>query len=392
MKLKQTIALIETSGLDFYYYRMPLAKFLIKKGFEVYAIIPEDDDLDLLRDSNIKTLSYPLVRNRLNFVGLYKSVSQLIRYNKIYNFSIVHSFRLQPNVVSVLAFGLNKNTKIINHITGLGYSFTNSSFRALYYRLITYFMYQLIFLRTNRIITQNVNDRTVLSKLPGVAKKILIIQGSGIDPNVFSIKKLDQEVIVNLKNEYDIQAEDVIITFVGRLLKEKGIREFIEAAKTISQKYKHVKFFIIGWLDKGNPSCLNEVEIEEITHSENIFYLGKRIDIKEILSISSIFALPTYREGFPRSTLEAMSLELPVITTDVPGAKETVIDNYNGIIIKPRDTEGLVKAMECLINSPEKRHEMGKLGRQMVKKSFSADVIFNKILNVYNELLSVPGK
>jgi N,N'-diacetylbacillosaminyl-diphospho-undecaprenol alpha-1,3-N-acetylgalactosaminyltransferase len=381
------VAIIENTGLDLFNYRLPLAKYLIQNGFEVFAIIQDDGYVEKLKEVGIKTLTYDLKRNSLSIKSQLKSISQLRKYSRDYNFSIIHSFSLQPNIIGTLAFGHKKKVIIINHITGLGYSFTSTSLKAIFYKIITFILYQIIFLRTNRIIVQNRDDKAILSKLIGIKKKILIVEGSGVDHQVFCRDNIKIEVVEKLKKELQIKEDNIVITFVGRLLKEKGINEFLYAANYLSQRYPRVKFLIIGWLDPLNPSSLNQMEMSLITQSKNICYLGLRDDVKEILYLSTMFVLPTYREGMPRSILEALSLELPVITTDVPGARDTVINNENGFIVRVRDSKALINAMQELRDKPDRWKEMGAKGRKMVKERFCGDIIYNSILNIYRELL-----
>lgn len=383
------IALIENCGSDFFNYRVPLARYLEGAGYEVYAVVPEDEFTQKIKDSGLKTLNYSFARNSLNFPALIRTVRELKKLNHKYDFDIVHSFRLQPNVFCNLAYGSNKNVKIINHITGLGYSFSNKTIKALFYRFIIFTLYQTLLLFSNCIICQNSDDKVILSRLIGISHKITVIEGSGLDVNFFSRMNINHDHINVLIRSLSVKAENIAVTFVGRLLIEKGIREFLEVAKLFSKINDKVKFFIIGWIDNGNPSYISRSELNNISSFDNIYYLGKRDDVKELLYISNIFVLPTcYREGFSRSILEAMAMELPVITTNVPGARDAVRNGLSGIIIKPGDTSELQKAIENLISDHDMRKEMGKKGRELVEEYFCADVIFKKINKLYKLVLS----
>lgn len=383
------IALIDNCGSDFYNYRVPLAKYLMDSGYEVFAIVPEDSFTEKIKKSGLKTLNYSFARNSLNFPALIKTIKQLKKLNREYNFDIVHSFRLQPNVFCNISFGRNKNIKVINHITGLGYSFSNNSIKALFYRFIILTLYQSLLIFSDRIICQNNDDKAILSKLAGISGKISLIEGSGIDIKFFSRINVNNDIIKDLISSLSIQPENIVVTFVGRLLLEKGIREFIEAAKSITKINSKAIFIIIGWIDNGNPSYISRSEINNLKDFSNIFFLEKREDVKELLFISDIFVLPTYREGFSRSILEAMAMELAVITTDVPGARDAVQNDFNGIIVKPGNVSELKDAIENLIVDSDKRERMGQSGRELLEKYFSSDVVFNKINKIYHEILDM---
>ncbi len=383
------IALIDNCGSDFYNYRVPLAKYLMDSGYEVFAIVPEDSFTQKIKESGLKTLNYSFARNSLDFPALIKTIKQLKKLNREYKFDIVHSFRLQPNVFCNISFGTNKNIKVINHITGLGYSFSNNSIKALFYRFIILTLYQSLLIFSDRIICQNNDDKAILSKLAGISGKISLIEGSGIDIKFFSRINVNNDIIKELINSLSIKTENIVISFVGRLLLEKGIREFIEAAKSITKINSKAIFIIIGWIDNGNPSYISRSEINNLKDFSNIFFLGKREDVKELLFISDIFVLPTYREGFSRSILEAMAMELAVITTNVPGARDAVQNDFNGLIVKSGNVRELKDAIENLIADSDKRKGMGQRGRELLEKYFSSDVVFNKINMIYHEVLEI---
>jgi N,N'-diacetylbacillosaminyl-diphospho-undecaprenol alpha-1,3-N-acetylgalactosaminyltransferase len=383
MAQKQRIALIGNYGMDFLISRAPYVEYLEKQGFEVYAIVPKDEYISLLLENNIRVLSYELKRNSLNLFTLTKTVLKLNRYNKEYNFSVTHSFGLQSNILNNLSFGFKKQTFVVNHITGLGFSFTRNSLKARVFRFLNLLVYQFLFLLSNVIITQNNDDRNILSKLLFVKKKFKVIYGSGVDHVKMSLKNIKIESVNRLKQELLIANDSVVITYIGRLVAEKGINEFIAMAKQLSSVRPYLKFLIIGWLDTKNPTCLSESDLEELKNYPNILLLGKRFDIKELLYLTDIYVLPTYREGFPRSILEAMAMELPVITNDVTGAKDAVKNMLNGLLLPPQDVDCLIDAVEKLIDNPILRKEYGVNGRKRIEEEFCSDIIFKSFLNSY---------
>jgi N,N'-diacetylbacillosaminyl-diphospho-undecaprenol alpha-1,3-N-acetylgalactosaminyltransferase len=373
-------------GLDFNNLRLPLAKYLKNLGHEVYAVIPDDGYNNKIEENGITVLNYGIKRNQLNPISLTRQVRQLRGFNKEISFDIVHSFRLQPNVINLISFYRKRKMLKVVHITGLGFSFTKLSWKSVFYRFIVLSLYQTLLPIPDKVIVQNKSDFKILARLLFVNSKLAIINGSGIDLEEFCSDKVGLSSKEDLLSEIGALPEDIVILFSGRLLKEKGILEFLTAANNLVKRYSHLKFIIAGRFDKSNPTCISEAEFSNLTQNPSILYLGERSDIRELLSITDIFVLPTYREGFSRSILEAMAMEVPVITTKVPGAQDAVQENYNGLLVSIENFKEIETAIEELINNKELRLKLGKNGRALAKQYYSSDVIFGKILGVYMQL------
>lgn len=377
------VALIENFGLDFLNFRVPLVKFLEAKGFEVFAIVPYDDYYKSVKTSGIKVLGYHLRKNTFNPFSFIRSARTFSNYNKKYKFSIVHAFRLQPNIISSLVFAFNRNLVLINHITGLGFAFAGNSLKSFFLKSAILSLYQISAVLADKLIVQNPTDFRIINKLCFASSKLIIIEGSGVDQDKFSKKNVDEKSAVLLQNQLNINPEDTIITFTGRLLVEKGITEFLEVADELSIRERRLKFCIAGWFDINNPSCISSELLDKYQSNINIKFLGFISEIRELLYLTDIFVLPTYREGFPRSVLEAMSMSLAVITTDVPGSRDAVTNNFNGLIINAGDKEELETAILRLVYDRELCMKMGNNGRTLVENKFNNQVIYNKILDVY---------
>jgi N,N'-diacetylbacillosaminyl-diphospho-undecaprenol alpha-1,3-N-acetylgalactosaminyltransferase len=384
MQGKKRIAIVAHLGMEFYNARIPLVQYLTQQGYEVFAIVPDDEYFSKIKNTGIQTLSYTLKNNSLNPIASWASIKQIRRYCKEYKFHIIHSFSLQPNIYTGFACLFNKKIKIINHITGLGYAFTTSKLKPLLYRLLILLLYQFLDLFTCKVIVQNVDDKKILSKLIGVKRKVEIVKGSGVNSELFSLRTVDKDSLTNIRKEFNLQASDIICTFVGRLVFEKGIRELLESAINISKTNQSIKFLIIGWIDSHNPSCISQEYIDDLKSYSNIIFLGKRNDIKNILAITNIFVLPTYREGFPRSVLEAMSMGLPIISTDVPGVREAIKQNLNGILVPVKNVEKLSNAISLLASNYSEQIRMGKEGRKLVEQELDSKIIFERIAQIYD--------
>jgi glycosyltransferase involved in cell wall biosynthesis len=380
---KIRIALIEQMGLDFNNLRLPLAVYLKNLGYEVFAIIPDDGYNKRIEENGINVLNYKIKRNQLNPVSLIRQIRLLRGFNKDISFDIVHSFRLQPNVINLFAFWRKRNILKVVHITGLGYSFTKLSWKSVFYRFFILSLYQTLLPLSDKIIVQNEADYQILSKLLFVSSRLTLISGSGIDMKEFRRDNINDSAKEALLSEIGASHVNTIISFSGRLLREKGIVEFLVAANRLLEKFQDLKFIIAGRFDKRNPTCISETEFNNLTQNPSIHYLGERSDIMELLSITDIFVLPTYREGFSRSILEAMAMEVPVVTTKVPGAQDAVQDNYNGLLVALENSKEIEQAIVTLVNDKNLRTKLGKNGRALAERYYSADVIFDKISALY---------
>ena len=205
--------------------------------------------------------------------------------------------------------------------------------------------------------------------------QISLIRGAGVDINAFPFHP---EV-----------SGSVVVTLVSRILRDKGVLEFIEAASQLQTKIPEVVFQIIGEPDLGNPSAIPQSEIDSWESLPNVRYLGRRSDIADILKGSHIVCLPSYREGLPKSLLEALSSGRPIITTDVPGCREVCEDGVNGVLVPARDSTALSVAIEKLALNPELRRAMGQAGRMRAESEFSNEIVCTQTLDLYKRLLKL---
>jgi glycosyltransferase involved in cell wall biosynthesis len=179
----------------------------------------------------------------------------------------------------------------------------------------------------------------------------------------------------------------VVITIIARLLKHKGFIEFLNAAKGLSGKYENVIYIIVGFADEGNPSALREGYINSLRENPRIKFLGKRQDIREILAVTDIYTLPSYREGLPMTVLEAMAMGKSVVTTDVPGCRQAIENNVNGLLVPKKDSVSLRLALEKLIIDKPLRLNMGKASREKAVRVFSDKVVVKEIISLYKTLI-----
>jgi len=379
IKRGKRVLLIENFASDFYKARVPFCKFLIAKGWDVYALVPNDHYLELIQKEGIHVIGYDLNRKD-------KGLFQLIRLIKIYhqiikqhNIDIIHSFRFQPNLLNVLANFFNKR-KVILHITGLGIAFSNHTPYYLFLRIFSQVIFQIKFFRSDRVIVQNEDDAKDIWFAGSWKKKLHVIKGSGVNTAYFDADLFDKTA---LKKSYNIKDHSIVFILVTRLIWEKGIKELTDAFGLLQKKHKNIKLWIVGWTDKDNPRHVDEDFINSFENNDSIFFLGKKDNIRELLAVSDVFIYPSYyREGIPRSILEALSMGLPVITTDTPGCNLTVVPGENGYLIDPRSSEDIKDSVTRLIDHDDLK-KMGIRSRELAENKFSNSIIFSQFEKLY---------
>ena len=383
-KIKYTkIALVENLGVDFYNARLRYALYLQSLNYDVYAIVPDDGFVEKIKFSGINVIS---VSNNIRGSGILNKLifaKHLIKIFRSNKFDIIHTYRLQPNIIGTFIAGTFTKAKIVNHITGLGTAFNHSSIKYKFLQFITKSLYRYNYLLFKHYsIFQNNQDISDL----GLTKKSFCVKGSAVNEDRFSHNSLSITKINNLKKQYDISQDDTInFLFVSRLLKEKGIVELIEGFKLASKNNK-IQLLIVGWFDENNKSSLNQNSLKNLIQGyENIKFLGKQSDIPEIISLIDVSILPTYyREGTPRFLLESMAMKKPIITTKMPGCDHLIHNNENGILIEPRSVDAIEKSINFICKN--ELTTMGEASYKIYKSDFSEKVVYNSLIDIYRKL------
>ena len=377
MVIDKRVVLFENSGRDFLSARLSLARYLLKKGYIVYAFVPDDEDLTELRKIGLIVLTYRFNRSNKGFLQLLTIAYQLCRLLKKERIDIIHSFRFQPNLINSLA-GLFSSSKRISHITGLGITFSVASKRYKILRQLSQFLYTFIFLLSDSVVFQNDDDEKVLIASKYFKRKIKIIYGSGVDLQDFC----PSHNKVFLREKHLFKQTDVIFIVTTRLLREKGVYELVSAFKILTVKFPDVRLLIIGGLDKDNPRSV-DIDFINSVSCDRINFIGRVDQVRDYLELADIYIYPSYyREGIPRSILEAMAMKLPIITTNMPGCRNTVINFYNGLLIRPRSINSIANVCERIILS-QNRNIMGVNSRLLVEEYFSNIIVFKQIENLY---------
>ncbi|MHA1381522.1 MAG: glycosyltransferase family 4 protein [Candidatus Helarchaeota archaeon] len=304
----------------------------------------------------------PVPLNRTGF-NPFKDINLLIKYYKIIkkeNIDIVHSYTIKPNIYGSIAARLSGIKKIYPTLNGIGYAFTGYGMKANVARFFASLLYRIAFRSCEKIFFHNKDDiNLMVDRHLAKRDKCVLTFGSGIDLDYYRVEKMP---------------DSISFILISRLLIAKGILEYIQAAQKVKQKYPDIIFKLLGPTDP-NPTGTKLKDIQSYIDDNIVEYYGENTDVRPFLKGSSVFVLPSYREGLPHTVLEAMAIGRAIITTDVPGCRETVINGENGFLVKPKCVGDLVDKMIWMIENPEKVKEMGKKSAYMAKKYFDVNIV-----------------
>ena len=365
------------NSLDFFIsHRLDIAIAAQKQKYEVHIFTFSSGDESKILGKGFQYHPIKLRRSKLNlfndlliFIKLFK-ILYLVKPN------IVHLVTLKPIIYGGIVSKLLSINSIVIAFSGLGTIFTKSKKNYFFYRLLIIQILKIIFSKKNKlkVIFQNKDDQKLIEKYTNLKRsKSIIIRGSGVDLNHFK----------NLKYKNSI----FIISMISRFLFNKGINEYIQSVKILKKKYPHIIFRIVGSIDIGNPESISVSELDKLKKDPNIEIIENSNNVLKIINESKIIVLPSYREGLPKVLLEAAACERVVVTTNVPGCKDVVIDNITGKIAKPRNIYDLSNKIDFLINKQDKLFSMGIMARKHVQLNFSLKYVVKSHLNLYEEML-----
>jgi glycosyltransferase involved in cell wall biosynthesis len=369
------IVIIGTIAKSIFGFRAPLIKSLINNGHNVYVFANDfsNEDKKELFSIGVIPVDYDLSRSGLNPISDIKTMFYLKKKFLEIKPDLVFSYFVKPVIFGTLAAKLANVESRIAMLEGLGFVFTKQPdgevFKTKFLKYIQVFLYKISLPQTTRLIFLNQDDREdLIIKYQIKAKNIEILGGIGLSLIDFPYKK------PNLDN--------VTFLFIGRLLKEKGIFEFLEAAEYVKSKFPFVKFIILGETDITSPNALPIYKLTNLVERQIIEYPGQVLNVKEWIEKSSVFVLPSYREGLPRSTQEAMAIGRPIITTNVPGCKETVVDGLNGFLIEPFNINELISKMIWFVQNKHKIEQMGLASREIAVNKFDIEKINSRLFQI----------
>ena len=363
---------------DWYFvsHRLHLAVSAIKAGYSVALLSHYTKHQEKIKLAGIETINWPLNRGSKNLIKEIISIKGIVSTIRQFQPSLIHSVAMKPVLYSGIACKMIGLRNRVFALAGLGFIFTSDKRSAKYLRPIIKYSFKFLFKGDKtRLILQNPEDQAALSTANIINENnVSLIRGSGVNMNLYSFSKIPEGT--------------PIIMLPARMLWDKGVGEFVKVAKILKQSGIKARFVLVGSPDVHNPETINDFQLKNWENDEIIEWWGQKEDMAKVYYQSTIVCLPSYREGLPKSLLEAASCGRPIVTYDVPGCREIVKDGYNGYLVQLKSIDGLVQAISQLINYYELCVQMGKNGRKLVKKHFSQEQIANETLAVWEEVLS----
>ena len=373
------IAFLSHLDLNLYLFRLPIMQRLVDEGHEVYAVCPKGEKFNAFSQFGIKAIAYEIERSSLNPLKEIKSIYNIYRAIKPLKLDILHTFTAKPNIYGTIAGKMARVPTIINLVEGLGSFYIEESVKNRVVRTMIEKLYQIIFTFSDQVVFVNRDDPAYLQSKNCIApNKITIIKSVGIDTEVFSPDRFDAEQIAALKRELGVEDKRIVL-MVARAIWHKGIEEFYEAASLLAED-KSIQFVLVGDVDEGNPSSVERSYLE----AGAVLWLGYRDDIASLTAMSDIYVLPSYREGVPRTLIEAASMAKPIITTDTVGCREVVADGENGYLIPIKDAQALAQKIAYLAAHPQVRKIMGENGRIRAISEFDIKSVVEQYMKMYD--------
>ncbi|MEQ5318746.1 glycosyltransferase family 4 protein [Providencia vermicola] len=360
------IAITANTSWYIYNFRQNTIKALIAAGYSVVAIAPKDDYSSRLEKLGCKFIHLSIDQGGKNPLNDIKTLFHFYRSFKVNSIKCVLNFTPKNNIYATLAASFLK-IKTINNIAGLGTLFIEENLSSKIARTL----YKISQKKASKIFFQNEEDRSLFLQ-GGYAHEDITerLPGSGVDLARFTISPA---------------ADDGVVRFllIARMLYDKGVGHYVEAARELKQKYKqNVEFYLLGFLGVNNPSAISELEMQKWVDEGVVIYLGTSDSVEKEIAKVDCMVLPSfYREGVPKSLLESGAMGKPIVTTDNVGCRETVEHGVNGFLCQPRSTESLVASLEKIIlMTHAQRLEMGQESRKKMAREFNEQIIINQYL------------
>jgi glycosyltransferase involved in cell wall biosynthesis len=370
--------------------RIPLIKRL-EGQFSVSVLGSNPSLSTIFTQAGITYSSYHLDRgsNPFSDLGTFWQLKNIIHTIRP---DIVHTFDTKPAVWGRLAASSADGAVVIGTLPGLGSLYSQDNIRSKVIRTIYQPLQKWACHSSALTMFQNSEDMKQFLNVGIVQEnKAVVFPGSGVDTKIFDPQRYSVEKRLAIRTKLNITEQQVVVTMISRLIRSKGVLEFSRAAEAIRAKFPQAVFLFIGTYDHENLDAITESEYHQLENT--VTCLGSRNDVPDLLAISDIFVLPTYyREGIPRVLLEAASMGLPLVATDVPGCREVIQSGINGYLVSPRDASSLAEGITKLMRDSEIRHRFGENSRQHVINHFDLAIVAEQTVSIYRKLLTSQSK
>jgi glycosyltransferase involved in cell wall biosynthesis len=358
-----------------YNFRLASAAALKLKGNEVILVSPPGPYADRLQEQGFRWVEFELDRKGTNLLTEIWTVLRLAKLYRQEKPDVVHHFTVKCVLYGTIAALLTGVSSIVNSLTGLGYIFTQK--RIILRRLIS-FLYRLLLRRTWTIFENPDDEKFFLAKGWINASHSAVIRGAGVDVDEFQPTPEPEGT--------------PLVILPARMLWDKGVGEFVKAARTLKEQNISARFVLVGDIDSGNPTGISLEELTEWRKKGFVEWWGWQENMLKVYAHANVICLPSYREGLPKTLLEAAACGRAIVTTDVPGCREVVMAGVNGLLVPPADSTALANAIQTLIEDPSLRGKMGQSGRKLVVEKFSSQLIAEQTLAFYSRVTKTHPK
>lgn len=353
-----------------YNFRGELIKSIIDKGYEVVVTGPNRIDVDKIEQLGARFVEIKLNKTGTSIIDDLKYLKQLTKLTKQEQPDVILGYTIKPVVYGSIAGYLAGIKNINSMITGLGYTFISNTTKAKVLGIIVRFLYKIGLACSKNIIFQNSDDLDEFCNRRLVKKeKCYVVNGSGVDTKHFKPVLFPKETTFFM---------------LSRLLKSKGVGEYLKAAELVKTKYPNIKFNLLGKYETNMQDAIPKDEIEYYINKGVINRFEETNDVRPYYEKCSVYVLPSYREGTPRTVLEAMSMGRPIITTDVPGCRQTTVNNKTGFLVSVKDHKTLADVMIKFIENPGLIQDMGQESRKYAEEKYDVNIINKNMMDIMN--------
>lgn len=377
LSARRKVIMVVSEDWYFLSHRIELARYLVKEGWEVLIAtqVNRPEYAARITEAGLRLMDMPLERGRLLASGDLLYWWRLFRLYRAERPDVVHHVAMKPVLYGSLAALGSRKTGVVNALAGLGYLFTSVRGAVKVVRRVVLKLFRWLFARRRtRVILQNAEDMMLFREELGLTTNLRLVRGAGVD-------------VARYQPVVHAPRDPVVAVMVARLLRDKGVEELVAAARILRSEGVPLRVQLAGDIDPKNPNSLTQAEVEALRAEGVVELLGHRSDIDVVYGAADIAVLPSYREGLPKSLLEAAASGLPIIATDTSGCREVVAEGRNGLLVPPREVLPLAEALRRLASDPALRANLGAAGRRRAENEFRQELIFAATLEVYQEVL-----
>jgi glycosyltransferase involved in cell wall biosynthesis len=380
------VAHVCTIDLSLRYLLANQLRFLQQRGYDVVGVSNPGPDVPWLQSHGLRHVAVQMTRTfspRADVAAL----QDLVRVFRRERPTIVHTHNPKPGLLGQIAARIAGVPVVVNTLHGF---YFHDHMRPLPRRFYV-LMEQLAAAQSDHILSQNPEDiRTAIDEHIAPAARLELL-GNGIDLQRFHPDAIDADVVRATRAACGFGDDDVVVGFVGRLVAEKGVLELFEAVAAVRRRHPRVRLLVVGPVDHEKPDALQpsrakDFGIDDVTH-----FAGMRQDMPALYASMDLFVLPSWREGFPRSPMEAAAMARPVVATDIRGCREVVVDGETGLLVPVREPAALEQAIDRLVDDPALRASMGRAGRALAERKFDEQLVFARVAATYERLLQQRG-